>query len=82
LKVKLWREPQAAHKNEPIEVTLEGIVREYRPEPENTLSPKIVTLVGIVIDLSTVHPENAKEPIEVTLLGIVTDVSNVHPWKA
>ena len=40
--------------------------------------PIVVTLVGIVTDVSDVHPSNALRPIEVTLVGIVTDDVDVH----
>ena len=40
----------------------------------NTLVGRLVTLLGIVIDLSEVQPENAFDPIEVTLLGIEIEV--------
>jgi len=39
----------------------------------------IVTLVGIVTDVSDVHDSKAPAAIVVTLVGIITDVSPVHP---
>ena len=42
----------------------------------------LVTLFGMVIEVSPVQPENAEEPMLVTLAGIVTEVSFVQFEKA
>ena len=42
----------------------------------------LVTLGGILTDLSPVHPENAKSAIFVTLGGIVTEVNPVQSPNA
>ena len=39
------------------------------------LIPIVITLVGIVTDVSDIHPMKALAPILVTLVGIVTDVN-------
>jgi hypothetical protein len=46
------------------------------------LSPKVVTLSGIVTDVSAVHDSKASSPMLVTLVGITTDVNSVHDLKA
>ena len=46
-----------------MEVTLE--------QPENALSPMLVTLLGIVTEVKAVHSRNALSPMLVTPLGIV-----------
>ena len=45
-------------------------------QPENALTPMLVTLSGIVIDVSLEQPENAEVPMLVTLSGIVIDVNS------
>ena len=40
--------------------------------------PILVTLVGIVTDVSDEHESKAQLPILVTLVGMVTDVSDTH----
>jgi hypothetical protein len=42
------------------------------------LIPKLVTLVGMVIDGNDIQSEKALSPIEITLVGIITDVSEAH----
>ena len=42
------------------------------------LTPKLVTLVGMVIDGNDIQSEKALSPIEITLVGIITDVSEAH----
>ena len=42
----------------------------------------LVTLDGIVTDVSPLHTENAKDPMLVTEDGIVTDVSPLQPENA
>ena len=42
----------------------------------------LVTLEGIVTDVSPLQPENAERPMLVTLDGIVTDVSPLQPSNA
>ena len=42
----------------------------------------LVTLLGMVTDVSPLQPENAYSPMLVTLLGMVTDVSLLQPWNA
>ena len=42
----------------------------------------LVTLLGIVPNVSNVHDSKALSPILVTLVGIVIDDSDVHDWKA
>jgi preprotein translocase subunit YajC len=49
---------------------------------KKALSPKVVTLSGIVTDVSAVHDSKASIPITVTLVGITTDVNSVHDLKA
>ena len=42
----------------------------------------MVTLLGIVTELSLVQPEKVELPMEVTLLGIVMEARLVQPEKA
>ena len=42
----------------------------------------LVTLLGIVIEVSELQPEKTDCPMLVTLLGIVIEVSEVQPRKA
>ena len=42
----------------------------------------LVTLSGIVIEVSEEQPEKAASPMLVTLLGIVMEVSEEQPLKA
>ena len=42
----------------------------------------LVTLLGIVIEVSDLHPLKASPPILVTPSGIVMDFSDSHPLKA
>ena len=49
--------------------------------PVNAPSPRLVTLLGMVIDVKLVQFWNAFFPILVTLVGIVTDVILVQPEK-
>ena len=42
-------------------------------QPENALSPIVLTLLGILIDVNDEQPENALLPIFVMLFGIFTD---------
>ena len=39
----------------------------------------LVTLLGIVIDVSELQPRKAYPPMLVTLLGILIEVSDVQP---
>ena len=48
----------------------------------NTLSPIVVTLLGISILLSDEQPQNASSPIVVTLLGISMLCSDEQPLNA
>jgi hypothetical protein len=50
--------------------------------PWKALAPILVTLEGIVTDVSDVHPWKAAQPIVVTLVGIVTDFRSTHPLNA
>ena len=63
----------------PIEVTLEGIVIEVRPEELNAFSPMVVTFSGIVMLWRLLQSINALLPILVTLFGILILVSLSHP---
>ena len=45
---------------------------------KNALSPILVTLSGIVIEVKTLQPANATSPILVTLSGIVIVVKLTH----
>ena len=44
--------------------------------------PIVVTLVGMVTDVSDVQLKNVMSLIEVTLEGMVTDVNDEHSAKA
>ena len=61
----------------PMEVTLEGIVTEVRPEQREKASNLIeITLVGIVTEVRPEQLEKALTSMDVTLLGIIVDL---HP---
>ena len=51
-------------------------------QPEKALAPIVVTLSGIVIDVSPEQPEKALAPMVVTLSGIVIAVSPEQPENA
>ena len=42
----------------------------------------LVTLLGMVTDVSPLQWENAQPPMLVTLLGMVTDISPLQSWNA
>ena len=50
-------------------------------QPEKQSSPKLVTKLGIVIEVKPVLPEKHSSPKLVTELGIVTEVKPVRPRK-
>ena len=50
-------------------------------QPLKTVSPILVTLLGIVTDVREEQPLKALLTILVTLLGIVTDVREEQPLK-
>ena len=43
--------------------------------PLNADDPMLVTLSGMVTEVSPVHPENAEDPMLVTLSGMIREVS-------
>ena len=61
----------------PILMTLDGMVMDVRPLPENALSPMLVILDGRVIWLKLVHPSNTLPLMEVILQGSSNVSSNV-----
>ena len=79
----LVRPLQTENAEEPIDVTLLGIVTLVSPvQSWNAQSPIDVTLSGIVTLVSPVQYENAQSPIDVTLSGIVTLVRFVQSENA
>ena len=52
------------------------------PQPSNAYIPMLVTLFGIVMDLSDEQLVNAHSPILVTLFGILMDASELHSLNA
>ena len=48
-------------------------------QPLKTLSPMLVTLLGIPMEVRTVQPSKALRPMLVTLLGISMEVKPVQP---
>ncbi len=54
----------------PASTVIEVRLEQY----EKTLSPMLVTLLGIVMAVRLMQPENALFPISVTLLGMVMEV--------
>jgi hypothetical protein len=66
----------------PMEVTLSGIVTEFRSSANlKVSSPMDVMLFGITMEVSPL-PSNALAPMEVTLFGRITDTSSVTHLKA
>ena len=63
------------------DVTDDGIIDGDSGVPAKAKPPILVTLLGIVTDVSPKHDSNALPPIEMTPVGIETDVSPV-PLKA
>ena len=54
---------------------LSSTIIEVRPLQElNALLPMLITLLGMVTDVSLEQPENASYPMVVTLLGMVMEV--------
>ena len=50
--------------------------------PSKADDPIVVTLLGIVTDISLPHDWKAEAPIVITLLGTLIDFSDVHERKA
>ena len=66
-----------------MRVALFGIVIDVKPlQPENALSPMLVTPFPIVTDVKPLQPENALPSMRVTLFGIVIDVKPLQPKNA
>ena len=68
-----------------MEVTLDGMVREpVKPlQPLNAPDSILVTLDGMVMEVSLQQPENEPFPIEVTLDGTVREpVKPLQPLNA
>lgn len=58
------------------------IVNDVIPEQFwKALSPKLVTVLGIVTVFKAAHPMNAELPMYVTEVGIVNDFNPVQPEK-
>ena len=61
-----------------MDVTLPGMVREFRPmQPKKASSPIDVTLFGMVTEVSPLQSSKADSPMDVTLLGIIV---SEHPF--
>ena len=62
---------------DPMFVTLSGIVILVNPQLENALSPIVVTLSGITTLERLLQPENVEDLMVVTPLGIITLAGHV-----
>ena len=73
---------QSTNANEPMLVTLSGIVMEERLEQfENVFSSIALNPLGRTMDVSP-HREKARLPISMTVLGMLMRVSFAQDWKA
>ena len=57
-----------------IVVILSGIVIEFNPEQKKAFFPILLTVFGMVIEVSFLQESKAFSPIIVTLLGIIAVV--------
>ena len=57
-------------------------MEDNKEQPEKARCPMLVTLLGIVIEVSPLQPKNALSPILVTLLGIAMVDNEEQPQKA
>ena len=60
---------------------MERVTEARLEQLRNTLSPRLVTVLGIAIEVRPMQPSNTPLPRLVTVLGIAIDVSAVQNTK-